>query len=82
MQVKFCAGNIVGQADDEKLIMWDESETSSHDLMKDALLWAAGRFPESDGEYDSTVWIESMDGDVIDSEDVTVGADGEMEFPA
>ena len=80
-KIVFHAGNVVGQSDDSKAVQWDPSEQSQHDLMKDALAWAEdGNWPESDGCYAAAVWIEE-DGEVLDSEDVRIGPDGEMEFP-
>ena len=80
MKVIFCAGARVGQSDDSMVTDWRSDDESLHDLRKRALLWSAGLWPESDGEYEAAVWITDCDGDVLAVEEVTVAADGELEF--
>lgn len=47
--------------------------------MRQALGWAESGWPESDGGYSAAVWIEDEDGNVLASEDVDIGADGELQ---
>lgn len=79
--VVFHVGETVGQSDDSTITNWDDEKESKDALMKRALLWSAGNWPESDGEYEAEVWIEDADGDVIASEEVMIAADGEQNFP-
>lgn len=80
MKITYHCGARIGQSDDSKAVTVDWLDTDKE--IKRALLWSAGRWPESDSSYDGCVWIEDSDGEVVASEDVTVGADGELDFPA
>jgi hypothetical protein len=80
-KVTFHCGQDTDNSDDEKTVDWDPTTESRDDLMKRALLWSAGNWPESDSEYSGAVWVEDEDGNIEASEEVTISADGELDFP-
>lgn len=71
-------GERVGQADDEVTIPKDATDGSPDALLEYALERFSGTHPESDGEYDAVVWVETPDGEVVIEEDILVSASGEV----
>lgn len=79
MQITYHCGKSVVQSDDHCTIEINFYDSDRE--IKNALRWSAGRWPESDGEYEGSVWIEDDTGCVLDSERVRITPDGEIDFP-
>lgn len=79
-EMKFTAhqGNVVGQSDDEIVIITDgctvghRDVSSVEDAMRQALAWAAESDWPDEGEYSAVVWVEGEDGTVLAQEDVEI----------
>ncbi|MFZ5832425.1 MAG: hypothetical protein ACOY3P_20250 [Planctomycetota bacterium] len=65
-------GARIGESDDEIDIMAE----SADEAMRKLLGYADHGWPESDAPYEAVCWVESVDGQVLLTEEVEVSADG------
>lgn len=71
-------GNVIGQSNDEITIMAEDAEEALVELLG----YSVDGWPASDSDYSAVCWIENEAGDVLASEDVTIGADGSRSLSA